>query len=79
MANVCGDARGVGDIVEGETRNERVELHEESKGLTDPTGGAEDSNFAVGDGLRGKATAEDMGGGCKGGGCICEGFDGSKD
>lgn len=52
VADVGGDAGGAGDIVEGELGDERVELHEESEGLADATGRAEDGDLALGDGLR---------------------------
>lgn len=50
MTDIGGDSRGVSDIEEGEARDEGVELHEESERLPDSTGGAEDGDFALGDG-----------------------------
>lgn len=57
MADIGGDSRGVGDIEEGEAGDERVEFHEESKRLTDSTGGAEDGDFTLGDGGGGEGGA----------------------
>lgn len=48
VADVSGNAGSVGDIIEGERGDERVKLHEERKWLADPTGGAEDDDFAIG-------------------------------
>lgn len=58
MADVSGNAGSVGDIIEGERGDERVKLHEERKGLPNPTGGAEDDDFAIGNRFRGESSAE---------------------
>ena len=52
MANIGGNTGGASDIVEGELRDERVELHEQSQRLTDPTGGAQNGDLALRDRVR---------------------------
>jgi len=52
VANIGGNTGGASDIVEGELRDERVELHEQSERLADPTGGAQNGDLALRDRVR---------------------------
>lgn len=52
MANIGGDTGGASDIVEGELGDERVELHEQSQRLADPTGSAQNGDLALRDRVR---------------------------
>ena len=52
MANIGGNTGGASDIVEGELRDKRVELHEQSQRLADPTGGAQNGDLALRDRVR---------------------------
>lgn len=52
VANIGGNTGGASDIVEGELRDKRVELHEQSQRLTDPTGGAQNGDLALRDRVR---------------------------
>ncbi|GLT25303.1 hypothetical protein SLA2020_004400 [Shorea laevis] len=63
MADIGGNARGVGDIIESESGNEGVELHEKSERLSDPSGSAQDGDFPIRDGLGRVAPAEKLLGG----------------
>lgn len=58
MTNISGNSRSVSDIVEGERRDKRIKLHEESKRLTNSTGGTKDGDFSLGDGTGREATAD---------------------
>lgn len=58
MTNISSNSRSVSDIVEGEGRDKRIKLHEESKRLTNSTGGTKDGDFTLGDGAGGEATAD---------------------
>jgi hypothetical protein len=58
VTDVSSNAGSVGDIIEGERRDERVKLHEKRKWLADPTGGTEDDDFAIGNRFRGESSAE---------------------
>ena len=53
MADVSGDAGSAGDVVESESGDERVELHEHGEGLADAAGGAEDRHLALRRGVGG--------------------------
>jgi hypothetical protein len=61
VADIGGDTGSVSNIVESEAGDERIKLHEKGKWLTDTSSSTEDGNLAVGNGLRGIATAEDVG------------------
>lgn len=58
VTDISSDSRCVSDIVEGETGDKRIQLHEKGKRLTNSTGGAKDDDFSLGDGLGREATTE---------------------
>jgi hypothetical protein len=61
VADIGSNTGSVSDIVESEVGDERIEFHEKREWLTDSSGSTEDGDLAFGDGLRGVATAEDVG------------------
>lgn len=67
VADVSGNTRRSRDIVKRERGDERVELHEESEGLADAAGGAEDRH------LPGRSRVRREGPGCRGGASLEKG------
>lgn len=47
MADIGGDTRSCGNIVERKLRNERVKFHKKGEWLTDAAGGAQDGYFTM--------------------------------
>ena len=47
MAHICRNTRRQSDIVQAQTRDERVELEKEGKRLSDASACAEDGDFSL--------------------------------
>lgn len=56
MADISGDTGRTPDIVQAQSGDERVGLEQQAQGLSDPTAGTEDGDFALGSGGRGEGS-----------------------